>query len=209
MLAMSDTGQGMDEATRARIFEPLFTTKEAGKGTGLGLATVHGIVKQHGGHIWVYSEPGKGATFKIYLPWAAGSVEPAPAEKRETVRGGSETLLVVEDDEQIRALTCQVLREYGYATLAASRGEEALEIYRRHEGPIPLLVTDVVLPQMNGEELARQLTVLRPGIKALYLSGYANNAVVLHGILNRELAFLQKPFTPEALARKVREILDS
>jgi PAS domain S-box-containing protein len=208
LLAFSDTGMGMDAETQVRIFDPFFTTKEMGKGTGLGLAMVYGIVKQSGGYIWVYSEVGKGATFKIYLPRTEETIdESGPGRDALKAQEGTETLLLVEDEDAVRALVRNVLREKGYRILEASRGEEALELAEQFGGPIDLLVTDVVMPQMNGRELARRLTTLLPRIKVLYISGYADNAVWYQGGLDSGGAFLQKPFSPEALARKVREVL--
>jgi len=210
MLAVSDSGVGMDAVTQARIFEPFFTTKEKGKGTGLGLATVYGIVKQSGGNIWLYSEPGRGTTFKIYLPRVDQPIElPAPTPAaRETPRG-TETVLLVEDDEAVRALARKMLAAHGYTVLAAPSGANALELAASHAGPIHLLVTDVVLPGISGRELAARFESVRPGLKVLYTSGYTDEAVVHHGVLDAGIAFLQKPFTSGALARKVRETLDS
>ncbi len=210
MLAVSDTGTGMDAATKARIFEPFFTTKPKGKGTGLGLSTVYGIVKQSGGYIWVYSEPGRGTTLKIYLPRIEGVAQPArPGPAATPVAGGSETLLVVEDQEEVRDLTRRVLEARGYTVLAARGGPEALRLAHGHAGPIHLLVTDVVMPGMSGREVGLLLGPARPSMKVLYLSGYADESIVHHGVLERGVAFLQKPFAAEALARKVREVLDT
>jgi len=210
MLAVSDTGVGMDAATQARIFEPFFTTKERGKGTGLGLATVYGIVKQSGGWIWVYSEPGHGTTFKIYLPRVTEAAPPpAPSPAPSVSVRGSETVLVVEDEAMIRHLVQKVLKANGYTVLVAASGRDAEHVAAQHDGPIHLLVTDVVMPGMNGRELANRLAAARAGIQVLYLSGYTDDAIVHHGVLEPGVAFLQKPFTPAVLGRKVREVLDS
>jgi PAS domain S-box-containing protein len=209
MLSVSDTGVGMSPEVKERIFEPFYTTKEKGKGTGLGLSTVYGIVKQSGGNIWVYSELGQGTTFKIYLPRA----EAAPEEIMEKVAKeepprGSETILVVEDEEELRKLAVQFLQKQGYRVLEATQGEEALLICEQHKEPIHLLVTDVVMPGMSGRELSERLTSLRPEIKILYMSGHTNSAIFHHGVLEPGVILLQKPFTLEGLARKVREVLD-
>jgi len=210
MLSVSDDGSGMDEETRAQIFEPFFTTKERGKGTGLGLSTVYGIIKQTGGFIWVYSEPGQGTTFKIYLPRIGESdsrVEPRRAQKEALV--GTETILLVEDEQSLRALTGRILGQCGYSVLTATDAPEALVLSERHEGPIHLMVTDVVMPQMSGTELAERLAPLRPEMKVLYVSGYTQNGIVHHGVLNPDAFFLQKPFDRKSLTRKIREVLDS
>jgi PAS domain S-box-containing protein len=209
MLAVSDTGCGMDEATQARLFEPFFTTKEIGKGTGLGLSTVYGIVKQCGGHIWVYSELGRGSTFKVYLPWAEGKTPSAKSgEMLLRAPRGTETVLLVEDEDAVRALARKALETSGYTVLEASRGEEAIRLCQDRPAPIHLLVTDVVMPGMSGRSVAEQAATIHPEMKVLYLSGYTDDAVVRHGVLEAELAFVQKPFTPSLLARKVREVLD-
>ena len=212
MLAVSDNGVGLTPETQARVFEPFFTTKEKGKGTGLGLATVYGIIKQSGGYIWVYSEVGKGTTFKIYLPRVA-----EPLEAKERPSGvwnaivppkGTETVLLVEDEESVRKLARKCLEEQGYAVLEAANGSQALEICDRYDKTIHLLVTDVIMPGLDGLQLARRVTTLRPEIRVLYVSGYTENTIVHRGVLDPGIAFLQKPFRPLDLAVKVREALD-
>jgi len=209
LLAVSDTGHGMDAATQARIFEPFFTTKEAGKGTGLGLATVHGIVKQSGGHIQMYSELGVGTTFKIYLPSeqraAAGRKSHQGAAR---LRRGSETILLVEDEDAVRNLTRMILERSGYRVLEARNGGEALLLCERHKEPIQLLISDVVMPQMSGRPLADRLSSLQPAMKVLFMSGYTDDAILHHGVLEADTPFLHKPFSPDALVQKVREVLD-
>ena len=209
ILAVSDTGVGMDAETRAHLFEPFFTTKGVGEGTGLGLATVYGIVKQSGGHITAYSEVGRGTTIKIYLPRVEAASELREAEPEPVVlRRGSETVLLVEDDEAVRELTCEVLEMHGYTVLAVADAGEAPGVLERSSRPIHLLVTDVVMPRLSGRELTERLRSLRPGLKVLYISGYAGTAVVHHGVLDPGTPFLQKPFTPDALLRSVRKVLD-
>ncbi len=213
MLAVTDTGCGMDAATQARIFEPFFTTKGPDKGTGLGLATVYGIVKQSGGSIYVYSEVSRGTSFKVYLPRheevAAASKDTNFIPRAERGSQGQETLLIVEDDNSVRALTRTVLRSYSYDVIEAVDADDALHCVSQQTRPIHLLVTDLVMPGMSGRELAERLKGLRPEMKVLYVSGYTDDAVVRHGLLEAEVAFLQKPFTPSALASKVREVLDN
>jgi len=210
MLAVGDTGQGIDAATRARIFEPFFTTKEQGKGSGLGLATVYGIVKQSGGYIWVYSEVGHGTVFKVYFPLAESPALHARGLESDTDsnRQGWETVLLVEDEDAVRALAREVLRRHGYIVLEARHGIDALRIAERHIDDIHLLISDVVMPHMSGRELAERLCSVRPTMKVLFMSGYTD-----HAVMNRALtpgsAFLQKPFTPETFARKVRDVLDA
>ena len=208
MLAVSDTGHGMDAATLGQIFEPFFTTKGPGKGTGLGLATVYGIVKQSGGHIWVYSEVGHGTSFKIYLPRVDGPAV-APAAAPGLPRRGTETVLLAEDDDQVRALARETLEISGYTVLEAAHPEAAVTLAQQHGGALHLLLTDVVMPGMNGRALADRLLALRPGIKVLFMSGYPAAAVAPHGTLDPGTRLLQKPFTPGSLARKVREVLDT
>ncbi len=210
MLAVSDSGIGMNEETRSHIFEPFFTTKEKGKGTGLGLATVYGIVRQSGGHIWVYSEPGQGTCFKVYLPRVdadSGRPNRGPVNC-EVVRGKSETILLVEDDDCVRDLASTCLRVSGYMILVARNGEEALRIFKENEQSILMLITDVVMPGVSGRDLAQIMRPLSPGLKVLYMSGYTDDAIVQHGVLEAGVNFLQKPFTLEALASKVRQVFD-
>ena len=209
MFSVSDTGVGMTPEVRERLFEPFFTTKQKGRGTGLGLSTVYGIVKQSGGNIWVYSEPGHGTTFKIYLSRVD---EPLEQLREKTTRGellrGSETVLVVEDEEKVRKLTVGILGKQGYSVLDASQGDDALAISEKHKGPIHLILVDVVMPGISGTELTKRLAFLRPETKILYMSGYTDNAIVHHGVLEKGVNYIQKPFTIDELTRKVREALD-
>ena len=209
VLTVSDTGCGMDEATLSHVFEPFFTTKEQGKGTGLGLATVYGIVTQSGGQIGVHTEPDRGTSFKVYLPRVEGPDQTAtPHGPSQEVPRGSETILLVEDEDGVRKLASTILRQCGYDVLEASHAGEALLVVERHADPIDLMVTDVVMPHMNGPELYNRLAPDRPDMKVLYISGHADDAVVRHGVLDRTTTFLQKPFTGTMLARVVREVLD-
>ncbi len=209
MLAVTDTGTGMDAQTKARIFEPFFTTKPVGKGTGLGLATVYGAVKQSGGYIWLYSEVGQGTSFKIYLPRIDAAEPQAAAAEAAVPLDGSETVLVAEDEDAVRQIIEKALQARGYTVMVARGGTEALAIAGRHAGQIDLLVTDVVMPDMNGRALSERLTHVRPTIKTLYLSGYTDDAILHHGVLEEGVAFLQKPFSLGALARKVREVIEA
>jgi CheY-like chemotaxis protein/anti-sigma regulatory factor (Ser/Thr protein kinase) len=209
-IAVTDSGCGMDQPTRARIFEPFFTTKEKGKGTGLGLSTVYGIVRQSGGNVWVYSEPGQGTTFKVYLPRELSATAPmtiAPTVDRAQ-SPATETVLVVEDEDALRKIARRALDAVGYTVLIAAGGDEALRISARHDGHIHLLVTDVVMPKMGGRALADEFSKTRPAAKVLYMSGYTDDAIVHHGVLDAGTHFLAKPFTAADLTRKVREVLD-
>ncbi|HEY7613051.1 MAG TPA: PAS domain S-box protein [Gemmatimonadales bacterium] len=209
-LSVTDTGIGMDPSIQARIFEPFFTTKPVGQGTGLGLSTVYGIVKQSDGFVWCYSEPGQGTTFKIYLPLAGAALIATPATRLPAdLRGGSETILVVEDEEVVRALACRGLRQQGYTVLEARHGLEALDRIEREGTPIDLVISDVVMPELSGRELGMRLAALRPELPVLYMSGYTGDDVIQRGLLEPGVPFQQKPFTPEGLARKVREMLDA
>ncbi len=208
MLAVSDTGTGMDQATLSHLFEPFFTTKERGKGTGLGLSTVYGIVKQSGGSVYVYSELGRGTTFKVYLPIVGESAPPLKARVEAAPRGGSETVLLVEDDELVRNFAVRALRQYGYEVLVAKIPEEALSFCADPPAAIKLLLTDVIMPKMRGTELAERVRAAVPGVKVLFMSGYTDEGVVRDELIAPDAPFLQKPMTPDALARKVRGILD-
>ena len=210
MLAVSDTGSGMDQETQARIFEPFFTTKDLGKGTGLGLSTVYGIVKQSGGNIWVYSEPGMGTVFKVYLPRIDDATASAidRLSQDTNVPRGSETILLVEDEDVVRGLTRKILMQAGYTVLDAKSGVEAIRLCRAHAGPIDLLLTDVVMPEISGKEVADRLLELRPGLRTLFMSGYTDEAIGQHGVLDANVKFIQKPFTWVGLTRKVRDVLN-
>jgi two-component system cell cycle sensor histidine kinase/response regulator CckA len=210
MLSVSDTGHGMTPEVKGQIFDPFFTTKELGKGTGLGLSTVYGIVKQSGGNVSVYSEPGQGSVFKVYLPRAEEETSlPVRRDEPESIPCGTETLLLVEDETSVRNLAVSILRRQGYHVLEAPDGDQAFLLAHNHSGAnIHLLVTDVIMPQMGGRELADRIKIIRPEMKVLYMSGYTDNAIVHHGVLNPGIEFLQKPFSPAGLAQKVREVLD-
>jgi CheY-like chemotaxis protein len=209
MLVVSDTGIGMDAETRSRIFEPFFTTKDPEKGTGLGLSTAYGIVQQSGGSIWVYSEPEIGTTFKIYLPRVDEPVAELEKKRSEVESPrGFDTILVVEDDSTVREMTGEALRHYGYHVIEAANAGEALLACEKLKESIPLMITDVVMPRMSGRELASRLRQLRPEMRVLFTSGYTDDAVVRLGLLEAAVSFIQKPFTPTALALKVRDVLD-
>jgi len=210
MMAVTDTGVGMTKEVLDRVFEPFFTTKEVGKGTGLGLAMVYGTVKQSGGTIWAYSEPGQGTTFKIYLPVAVEE-SPAPAQKalqQNESPGGFETVLVVEDEDEVRGIVVRVLRQHGYRVLQASNGEAGLHLVRQHQDPIHLLLTDVVMPSMGGPELVQAALKIRPDMKVIFMSGYTDQRGFCNGLLDRGFHYLQKPLSLTGLLSKVREVLD-
>jgi CheY-like chemotaxis protein len=212
MLAVGDNGVGMNRDTKEHAFDPFFTTKDPGKGTGLGLATVYGIVKQSGGYIWIYSEPGLGTTLKLYFPEvsaaaAFGTVGDHPASSK-TVNRGSETILLVEDEEAVRGLTCRILERQGYRVISAEHGRAAMEIAAKEDCHIDLVLTDVVMPGMNGRGLVERLSGIRPTIKSLYMSGYTDDDIIRRGFIEPSKSFLQKPFTSEALLQTVRKVLD-
>jgi len=210
VLAVTDTGCGMSAETLAHVFEPFFTTKERGKGTGLGLATVYGIVEQSGGQVLAYSEPGLGSSFKVYLPRVESeAIESEPAPMMAAPRGGTETVLLVEDEAAVRATAVEALTSSGYTVLEARDGVDALAVAEAHGGEIHLLVSDVVMPRMGGGELAQRLTTRRPGTRVLFISGYPDDAVVRHGVVERGAPLLQKPFALSDFVRRVREVLDS
>jgi CheY-like chemotaxis protein len=210
LIAISDNGMGISEETRTHIFEPFFTTKEPGKGTGLGLSTVYGIVKQSGGSVWVYSEINKGTTFKVYLPRVDQAAEDIKrASKPPELPTGTETILLAEDEEVVRRLVREVLEQLGYTILEAANGGAGLLVCERHSSTIHLLLTDVVMPEMSGRELADRLANIRPEMKILFMSGYTEKAINHHDVLNEQAHFLHKPFSPAALALKVREVLDN
>ena len=208
VLSVSDTGIGMDKATQARAFEPFFTTKDKSRGTGLGLSTVFGIVKQSGGHIWLYSEPGVGTTFRIYFPRVESVAEVARDAAPVPASGGDETILLVEDETQVRQVAMAILQQLGYHVLEAETPEQALEHCARFRGRIDLLLTDVVMPRLSGRQVADRISILRPGVAVLYMSGYTDDAMLHHGVIESGAAFVQKPLTPTALARKVRDVID-
>ena len=211
LLSVADTGHGIPRDVQDRLFEPFFTTKAKGRGTGLGLATVYGVVKQSGGHIVVESEPGAGAVFKLYFPVAAadGKVQPASARKPSGDVAGHETILVVEDDPRLRALDQRILKRYGYVVLLAASASEAIRVLTEHAAPIHVVVTDVIMPGESGRTVGDWVTRYKPGTKVIYMSGYTDDAISRHGVLEAGAQFLQKPFSPEALARKIRESLSS
>ena len=208
-LVISDTGIGMNEETKVHIFEPFFTTKPYGKGTGLGLSTVYGIIKQSEGFIWVESEPEKGCIFKIYFPRIEEEAKdlPAPDIEDKALRG-NETILLVEDEDMVRELAVRILEEKGYKVLESSRGEKALEISKKHKNPIDLMITDIVMPGMGGKKLVQKIKQDRPRLKVLYISGYTDEIISQHGVLEEGTQFLQKPFLPQSFLTKIRDLLD-
>lgn len=209
VIKVSDNGIGMDQETQARIFEPFFTTKSAGRRTGIGLATVYGIVKQSGGHVWVYSEPGKGTVFRIYFPRTRAAVTQTDLRAVIDSFEGNETVLLVEDDPQVRAAATLMLSRSGYQALECQNGGEALLVCEQHEAKIDLLVADVVMPKLNGPQLVKRLLEIRPGMKALCMSGYTDDVISRHGMLESGVAFIQKPLTPKTFLTKVRHVLNS
>jgi CheY-like chemotaxis protein len=209
MLAASDTGVGMSSEVLSHIFEPFFTTKEPGKGTGLGLATVYGIVKQSGGHVTVESRVGHGTTFKVFLPRVEDDAVDDSAPEAGSPARGDETILLAEDDPDVRSLALEILQAQGYTVLPAANGREAMDVAERHRRLIHILVTDVVMPEMNGADLARRLAGLRPGLRVLFMSGYTDDVIAREGVLEPGTALLEKPFAPSALTQKVREVLDA
>jgi CheY-like chemotaxis protein len=210
VLAVSDNGMGMDKGVLKNIFEPFFTTKKSGHGTGLGLSTVYGIVRQNNGFINVYSEPGQGTTFRIYLPRCIDESALGQREKDEIrIKGGTETVLVVEDEAAVLNLSRGMIEKLGYTVLAARTVQEALSLVSEHDGRIDLLLTDVVMPEMNGKDLARRISDIRPGIKCLYMSGYTANVIAHHGILDKGIRFIAKPFSLRDLAARIREAIDN
>ncbi len=208
LLTVSDTGIGMDEATQERIFEPFFTTKDAGRGTGLGLAMVYGIVKQHNGYIHVYSEPGRGTTFKIHLPISSGRVKEEKTAEKVFLIGGTETILLAEDDEKVRKLTEIILTAFGYNVLAVANGEDAIRMFREHCDAVRLVILDMIMPRKGGREAFEEIRKVRPFVKAMFTSGYTADKIYAEGFLEEGLDFIMKPVSPRDLLRKVREILD-
>jgi CheY-like chemotaxis protein len=208
MLAVSDTGSGMEPEVLAHLFEPFFTTKAAGQGTGLGLSTVFGIVRQSGGDVWVYSEVGVGTTFKVYLPRVTSAVAIVTEAVVETSPRGAETILLAEDDEALRTLARRVLSGQGYTVLEARNGREALDLCTSHSGPIDLILSDIIMPELGGRALAEGIAVSRPRTRVLLMSGYTDDDVLRRALIDQRTAFLQKPFTPMTLSKRVREVLD-
>lgn len=208
LISVGDTGHGMDKETQARIFEPFFSTKEPGKGSGLGLATVFGIVKQNKGSIWVYSEPGRGSVFKVYLPVHKGEITPMETADKRITLTGTETILLVENEDEVREITAIALQMFGYTVIQASKGADAIKIFKKNKGKIQLLIVDVIMPKMGGGKVAKSILAIDPKVKILYISGYTDDAVVRQGIIEKKVAFIQKPFTPDLLAKKVRDVLD-